>query len=91
MRIEDTFGYGLSMIDDHTYEIDLVFMDGEGQVPYITTACAAGLLNMLMVTFYSEADPREYALSIAEDGNKVTLVRPTHYYAEFDFDENTIY
>ena len=85
MRIEDTFGYGLSMIDDHTYEIekkrvplylasteeedtteiDLVFMDGEGQVPYITTACAAGLLNMLMVTFYSEADPREYALSIA--------------------------
>lgn len=111
MRIEDTFGYGMSMIDDHTYEIekkrvplylasteeedtteiDLVFMDGEGQVPYITTACAAGLLNMLMVTFYSEADPREYALSIAEDGNKVTLVRPTHYYAEFDFDENTIY
>ena len=83
--------YLASTDEEDTTEIDLVFMDGEGQVPYITTACAGGLLNMLMVKFYSEYDPREYALTITEDGNKVTLTRPTHYYAEFDFDENTIY
>ena len=71
--------------------IELAFMDGAGQVPYITVSNAVDLLETVIGKLYPEYDPKEYKLTVTTDKDSAVLTRPSHYYAEFDFDDNTIY
>lgn len=74
------------MSDDEKIDVELVFLDGVTDVPYISVDTFKDLFETLME---SPNNP-DFAVSVAKDGENVTLTRETGYPAKISFDEDTI-
>ena len=86
-----TFPLYVETTEDDPWSIELAFTDGAGQVPYITLSNAQDLFDKLIAKYYTLYKPEEYKLTSTVDGATVILTRPSGYFAEIDFDEDTIY
>ena len=68
-------------------ELPLYFFDGVEDMPWIDLEDLCSLMNGLQNDFFNETD---YNVELSNDGNLFTLVRENGYFAEVDFDEDTI-
>ena len=68
------------------HDIELAFMDGAEDIPYITVDEAKDMLIMIM----KDAGAEDYDLTLEAEDDKVTLTRETGYTMTFDFAEDTI-
>ena len=71
-------------------EIDVNFMDGVTDIPYITPEVMESLLSRLTSQFYKEQGGENYSLEIKKDGDTVILTRETQYPVRIDFAKDTI-
>ena len=73
-------------VPENESEIELAFMDGVKDIPYISMENAKDTLIMAM----KELDVKDYDLKLEADDDKVTLTRESGYTAVFDFTEDTV-
>lgn len=73
--------------DDEPDEIELVFLDGVTDVPYVSVESFKDLFGSMMASPQSP----DLALTMEEDGECVTLKRESGYPVKIAFDENYIY
>ncbi len=72
--------------EEETEDIELAFMDGNTDIPWISVKNAAAYLEYIA----HEMGAKDYTLTVTEDGEQVTLTRETNYPAVIDFEESTI-
>jgi hypothetical protein len=73
-------------VPEDVYDIELAFMDGAGEVPYISLDGAKDMLIMVM----KDEGADDYDLKLEAEDDKVTMTRETGYPMTIDFTENTI-
>lgn len=71
---------------DEKIDIELVFLDGVTDIPYIS---AENFKNLFETLMESPMNP-DFAVSMEEDGETITLTRDTGYPARIVFDEDYI-
>ncbi|ORT98836.1 hypothetical protein D081_2370 [Anaerovibrio sp. JC8] len=78
--------YYSDMEPENKGEVDLFFVDGVKDVPYITVETAKDIL----VSNVRKLDAPDYDLTVKKDGEKITLSRETYYPVTFDCEADTI-
>lgn len=78
--------YYSDMEPENKGEVDLFFVDGVKDVPYITVETAKDIL----VRNVRKMDAPNYDLTVKKEGEKITLSRETYYPVTFDCKEDTI-
>lgn len=75
---------------ENTFEIEVAFMDGVTDIPYITLDTMESLIARVTGLFYGAQGGEKYSLEIEKDADTVTLTRETQYPARIDFAKDTI-
>ena len=77
--------------EEDTSEIEVAFMDGITDVPYISVETMKDLISKLLTSYYEEKGGKNYGLEIEKDNDTVFLTRETQYPAKINFADNTIH
>ncbi|MEE3468418.1 MAG: S41 family peptidase [Eubacterium sp.] len=75
------------MAPAYKFRENLYFLNG-GDIPYV---CVEEAAKDIVQTFLGDEQTNGLTMKAVVNGNKVRCVRDTGGYAEFDFDENTLY
>ncbi len=76
---------------EDTSEIEVAFMDGITDVPYISVETMKDIISKLLRAYYEESGGKKYDLEIEKDNDTVLLTRESKYPAKIDFADNTIH
>ena len=76
--------------EEDTSEIEVAFMDGITDVPYISVETMKDLISKLLESYYEMNGGKNYDLEIKKDDDTVLLTRETQYPAKIDFANDTI-
>lgn len=79
--------YCTDLSDENKEEIELCFMDGVTDIPYITV----DTMRNIMIESANPNEHPNYDLTVKKDGNTVTLSRETNYNMTINCDEDTIH
>jgi len=73
---------------DISYDLNLCFVDGVEDLPWLDLEIFCGFMNAFEQQFYKDAN---YQLIYKPEGEQVWLTRETGYYMNVDFEKNTIF
>ena len=75
---------------DSTFEIELAFLDGETNVPYVSLETMKEMLYRWISLAKASEGGKSYDLEIEKNGDIVILTRENRYPVKINFAENTI-
>ena len=75
---------------DSTFEIELAFLDGETNVPYVSLETMKEMLYRWISLAKASEGGKNYDLEIEKNGDTVILTRENQYPVKINFAENTI-